>query len=108
MDMHLTDKLGMRALTPSSCLHSSRKIKSSVLLHALFGEDAFRFGGMFGAFVFLWKTAIHLLRLYNPGNKGKRRTEYWHAPVAGALCGLAILAERKRNRAGIAQQLFVR
>ena len=79
-----------------------------MLLHALFGEDAFRFGGMFGTFVFLWKMALHLLRLYNPGKKGKRRSEFWHAPFAGALSGLAILAERRRNRAGIAQQLCVR
>lgn len=58
--------------------------------------------------VFLWKMAIHLLRLYNPGKKGRQRTESWHAPLAGAISGLAVLAETPRNRVGIAQQLFVR
>lgn len=52
--------------------------------------------------------ALHLLRLYNPGKKGKGRTEFWHAPFAGALSGLAVLAETKNSRIGIAQQTFVR
>ncbi|CAD6565887.1 MAG: hypothetical protein CYPHOPRED_000084 [Cyphobasidiales sp. Tagirdzhanova-0007] len=85
-----------------------RRFKMSIIVHALFGEEAFRFGGMIGSFVFLWKMALHTLRLYNPGRKGKRRTEYWHAPLAGALSGIAILAQKQRNRTGIAQQLFVR
>lgn len=56
----------------------------------------------------LWKTTLHLLRIYNPGKKGRQRTEFWHAPFAGAVSGLAILAESPKNRAGIAQQLLVR
>lgn len=93
-------------LSDSLCV--CRKFKTAAVLHAVFGEEPIRFGTMFGAYVFIWKTALHLLRIYNPGRKGKRRTEYWHAPLAGALSGLAILAERSKNRVGIAQQLFVR
>lgn len=36
------------------------------------------------------------------------RSKVWHAYVAGAISGLAILAETKDNRIGLAQQLVVR
>lgn len=83
-------------------------MKAAVLLRSLYAAEPFRFGAMFGSYVFNWKMALHLLRLYNPGPKGKRRTEVWHAPFAGALSGLAVLTETKNSRIGIAQQTFVR
>jgi hypothetical protein len=36
------------------------------------------------------------------------RSKVWHAYVAGAVSGLAILADKKENRIGLAQQLVVR
>lgn len=84
------------------------RVKANTLLRVLTDPSGIRFGGMFGAYVFIWKMVIHLLRLYNPGKKGWKRVEFWHAPVAGALSGLAVLAETKNSRIGIAQQLFVR
>jgi hypothetical protein len=84
------------------------KLKAAILLRSLYAPEPFRFGTMFGAYVFIWKMALHLLRLFNPGHKGKGRTEFWHAPFAGALSGLAVLAETKSSRIGIAQQTFVR
>lgn len=36
------------------------------------------------------------------------RSKVWHAYVAGAMSGLAILADKKENRIGLAQQLVVR
>ncbi|EJD01717.1 uncharacterized protein FOMMEDRAFT_142253 [Fomitiporia mediterranea MF3/22] len=38
----------------------------------------------------------------------RKRTRRWHAVVAGALSGLAVLFEKKSRRVTIAQQLFVR
>ncbi|KII94245.1 hypothetical protein PLICRDRAFT_100242 [Plicaturopsis crispa FD-325 SS-3] len=89
-------------------LIKKRKLKGAVIVNALLGEESIRFGSMFGAFVFLWKTSFHGLRLFNPGPKGPGRIEPWHAPLAGAISGLAVLAEKKANRITVSQQLFVR
>lgn len=103
-----TLRTGVNVLTALIRSLQRGKIKANTLLRVLTDPSGIRFGGMFGAYVFIWKMVIHLLRLYNPGAKGRKRVEAWHAPVAGALSGLAILAETKGNRIGIGQQLFVR
>ena len=103
-----TLRTGINVLTVLIRSLQRGKIRANTLLKVLTDPSGIRFGGMFGAYVFIWKMVIHLLRLYNPGKKGKKRVEFWHAPVAGALSGLAVLAETKNSRIGIAQQLFVR
>ncbi|KAK9896940.1 hypothetical protein P389DRAFT_143247 [Cystobasidium minutum MCA 4210] len=101
-------RAGVNFLTTFIRLLQRRKLKAAILLRSLYAAEPIRFGAMFGSYVFIWKMALHLLRLYNPGRKGKGRTEFWHAPFAGALSGLAVLAETKNSRIGIAQQTFVR
>ena len=103
-----TLRTGINVLTVLIRSLQRGKIRANTLLKVLTDPSGIRFGGMFGAYVFIWKMVVHLLRLYNPGKKGKKRVEFWHAPVAGALSGLAVLAETKDSRIGIAQQLFVR
>ncbi|KAM0751507.1 hypothetical protein T439DRAFT_324689 [Meredithblackwellia eburnea MCA 4105] len=81
-----------------------RRLQPALILHALFGADTLRFGGMLGAFSFLYKFVLHALRLGNPNGL----EEYWHAALAGAVSGLSVWAEKPSRRTTIGQQLFVR
>ncbi|ORY90918.1 hypothetical protein BCR35DRAFT_261329 [Leucosporidium creatinivorum] len=83
-------------------------IPPALILRALFGADTFRFGTMMGAFTFLYKYTLHLLRLYNPGEKGPRQEEWWHAALAGAVSGISVVAEKKSRRVTLGQQMLVR
>lgn len=75
----------------------------SQLLAASFkGENAIRFGGMFGTFALLWKLVNNGMRVY------RDKDDRLNGLVAGAVAGLAILCERQERRVDIAQQLFVR
>jgi len=80
----------------------------TIILSTLRGETSIRFGAMFGLFTALYRWTFHGLRLYNPGPRGKGKEERWHAPLAGAVAGLAILAERPESRTAVAQQVFIR
>jgi len=84
------------------------KVKSADLQRALAGEDNFRFGGMLGSFVLLWRFTHNALRIWNVGPRGAGKQEYWHAAVAGAVAGLSVFAERPARRITYGQQLFVR
>lgn len=48
------------------------------------------------------------LRIWNPGPKGHGHEEPWHAALAGAASGLAVLAEKRERRIAYGQQLLVR
>lgn len=48
------------------------------------------------------------LRIFNPGPRGRGKSERWHASVAGAISGLSILGDLQEARIGVAQQLAVR
>jgi hypothetical protein len=85
-----------------------RRLTLKAILHALYGETTLRFGSMLGLFSLLYRFVYHSLRLYNPGPRGQGKEERWHAPVAGAISSLALLAERKEARLALAQQVFVR
>ncbi|GAA6061716.1 hypothetical protein JCM10212_004948 [Sporobolomyces blumeae] len=89
-------------------LTRKKGLPAKVVLNALFGPDVFRFGGMLGAFTFLYKWTLHTLRLYNFGPQGAGHEETWHAAVAGAIAGLSVLAEKKSRRVTLGQQLLVR
>ncbi|GAA6000664.1 hypothetical protein JCM10207_004599 [Rhodosporidiobolus poonsookiae] len=89
-------------------LTRKRGIPAALILRALFGTDTIRFGGMLGAFTFLYKWTLHTLRLYNLGPQGPGKEEVWHAAAAGAISGLAVWAEKPSRRVTIGQQLFVR
>ncbi|TXT15872.1 hypothetical protein VHUM_00375 [Vanrija humicola] len=110
-------------------LRKRPKLRFSMIVRALFGEESFRFGGMIGAFTFLNTLTLHLLRLAPPlsyirrriraglfrrttfgppereGSEGEHR---WHAAVAGAVGSLGILVESAERRRGVVQQMFVR
>lgn len=79
-----------------------------MILNALFGETAIRFGVMFGTFAAIYRWTFHGLRLYNPGPRGKGKEERWHAAAAGALASAALMAERPSARVTLAQQILVR
>jgi len=85
-----------------------RRLDPRAVLYALFGPDSLRMGCLLGGFSFLYKQALYVLYKFNPGHKGKRHEEPWHAAVAGALSGLAVLAEKHSRRITIGQQLAVR
>ncbi|TNY20044.1 hypothetical protein DMC30DRAFT_272138, partial [Rhodotorula diobovata] len=89
-------------------LTRKRGLSSKLILHALFGTDVIRFGGMLGLFTFLYKWTLHTLRLYNPGPLGPAHFEPWHAAVAGFVSGVSVVAEKPSRRVTIGQQLFVR
>ncbi|KAL1930409.1 hypothetical protein VTP01DRAFT_10571 [Rhizomucor pusillus] len=89
------------------CLYLLRVVRGraplSQLLAASFkGENAIRFGGMFGTFALLWKLVNNGMRVY------RDKDDRLNGLVAGAVAGLAILCERQERRVDIAQQLFVR
>ncbi|GAA97764.1 hypothetical protein E5Q_04443 [Mixia osmundae IAM 14324] len=84
------------------------KFNLTKILNSVFGIDAFRMGAMFGSFAFLFKSTNQGLRIYNPGPRGPGKEEIWHAALAGAVSGVAVLAEKKQRRLTFAQQLFVR
>lgn len=93
-----------------SALQNPKRLKTAPTLirKALLGEDAARFGGMLGIFTAVYKWVDQGLRLYNPGRRGKGKSEPWHAAVAGGLSALGLLAEKPGRRVTFAQQLFVR
>jgi hypothetical protein len=78
------------------------------VLNALFGPDTLRFGAMLGIFTTVYKAMLHGLRIFNLGPKGPGQEEWWHAAVAGAASGLAVIAEKPSRRVTIGQQLLVR
>ncbi|KAK4052186.1 hypothetical protein OIV83_002481 [Microbotryomycetes sp. JL201] len=88
--------------------NKKKPLTSKLILHTLFGQDTARFGGMLGLFTFIYKWVLHTLRLYNPGKKGQDQEEWWHAAAAGAVSGLAVIAEKPSRRVTIGQQMLVR
>ena len=52
--------------------------------------------------------SFHGLRLYNFGSRGRGKEERWHAPLAGAVAGLALLIEKADSRTAVAQQVLIR
>jgi hypothetical protein len=110
-----------------------RKIHISLVKHALFGQDSFRFGTMLvisiiltfvpipigglltrvtvpGSFVAIYRIILNALPLRNLlFSSSDRRSARWHSTVAGAIAGgIAISLENPSRRKVIAQQLFVR
>lgn len=83
-------------------------IAPDLIKRAFLGEDAVRFGGMLGLFTAVWKFVDSGLRIYNPGVRGRGKSEPWHAAVAGGLSAVGLLAEKESRRVSLAQQLFVR
>jgi len=61
-----------------------------------------------GLFTSLYKLALHSLRIFNFGAKGPGQEQWWHASLAGAVGGLAVVAEKRARRITIGQQLLVR
>ncbi|BGP22311.1 peroxisomal membrane protein 4 [Rhodotorula toruloides] len=89
-------------------LTRKKGLPPAVIIHAVFGPDVARFGGMLGLFSFLYKWTLHTLRLYNPGRLGPGQSERWHAAIAGLVSGASVWAEKPSRRVTIGQQMFVR
>jgi hypothetical protein len=85
-----------------------RKLTLKAIIHALYGDSTLRFGSMLGLFSLIYRFLYHTLRLYNPGPRGQGKEERWHAPLAGAVASIGLLAERRDARLPVAQQVFVR
>ncbi|KAG1743628.1 uncharacterized protein EDB91DRAFT_1274155 [Suillus paluster] len=102
-------------------------MRLSLIQHAIFGKDSFRFAAMLGSFVTIYKATLNALPILIPVNERasppspfddedediemwvRKKTRRWHAMFAGALAGgLAVMFEKRSRRVAIAQQLFVR
>ncbi|KAF8885816.1 hypothetical protein BD779DRAFT_1442157 [Infundibulicybe gibba] len=111
-----------------------RDLRFSVIRHAIFGTDTWRFATMLGTFTSVYKFLLNALPLLIPAINPapspllparadpkphlsahaqlamvRKRTRRWHAALAGLLAGGLAIGCEKRNRRGIiAQQMFVR
>ena len=92
----------------TSILRHPKRFRWKALRDILLAETPLRFGLMLGLFSGTYRWCYHGLRIFNIGPRGPGKEERWHAALAGAVAGVAVVAERPAARVAAAQQIFVR